>query len=427
MKKFYSILLASAVALSAAAGTPAKMQASVERNATWAIAPGFNSAKYAKIESLKDIEVTPAETTISLKAPAKAAPTTMDELVDIYDYTMTVYTQTGNINTTGTARIAKGEGANDIEITGLYYIDVTLKGTVDFSKKTITLPSQLIIDMPENSNYPGKDMDMWLYGGMASETEWSDDPITITINSDGTLSSRDRFVYGPKGLPGATYAYFGNVKLGASDMNTTITTQEYDVVDGYFTNTTHEFVWYCKAEYKENYSFNGDVYEECVILDKFMYPLFDGESISVLPVDLYRGAENEAFIDPILYFTVTDEGETNYGAAVYWGNDEDVDAIEGTFHDNIIEWSVDWAIPAVSIVNNKQEIESLYGKYLGCKLELPFNVENPGAGISDVIADSDANAPVEFFNLQGARISNPAAGQLVIRRQGKTVTKVFVK
>lgn len=60
-------------------------------------------------------------------------------------------------------------------------------------------------------------------------------------------------------------------------------------------------------------------------------------------------------------------------------------------------------------------------------INLTFDIEKAMSGISDVIADSDANAPVEFFNLQGARISNPAAGQLVIRRQGKTVTKVFVK
>lgn len=60
-------------------------------------------------------------------------------------------------------------------------------------------------------------------------------------------------------------------------------------------------------------------------------------------------------------------------------------------------------------------------------INLTFDIEKAMSGINDVIADSDANAPVEFFNLQGARISNPAAGQLVIRRQGKTVTKVFVK
>lgn len=49
------------------------------------------------------------------------------------------------------------------------------------------------------------------------------------------------------------------------------------------------------------------------------------------------------------------------------------------------------------------------------------------AGVGDVIADADENAPVEYFNLQGQRIANPVAGQYVIRRQGGTVTKVIVK
>ena len=35
--------------------------------------------------------------------------------------------------------------------------------------------------------------------------------------------------------------------------------------------------------------------------------------------------------------------------------------------------------------------------------------------------------PVEFYTLQGVRIQNPAAGQIVIRRQGTNVTKILVK
>ena len=39
---------------------------------------------------------------------------------------------------------------------------------------------------------------------------------------------------------------------------------------------------------------------------------------------------------------------------------------------------------------------------------------------------SDANAPVEYFNLQGIRVAQPEAG-LYIRRQGSSVTKILVK
>lgn len=46
-------------------------------------------------------------------------------------------------------------------------------------------------------------------------------------------------------------------------------------------------------------------------------------------------------------------------------------------------------------------------------------------GIGSVVAD-DANAPVEYYNLQGVRVAAPANG-VYIRRQGNSVTKVFVK
>ena len=45
-------------------------------------------------------------------------------------------------------------------------------------------------------------------------------------------------------------------------------------------------------------------------------------------------------------------------------------------------------------------------------------------GVDEIAIDE--NAPVEYYNLQGVRVENPANG-LYIRRQGKVVTKVLVK
>lgn len=44
--------------------------------------------------------------------------------------------------------------------------------------------------------------------------------------------------------------------------------------------------------------------------------------------------------------------------------------------------------------------------------------------IGDVTVDNDANAPVEYYNLQGVRVQNPENG-IFIRVQGKKVTKVI--
>lgn len=47
-----------------------------------------------------------------------------------------------------------------------------------------------------------------------------------------------------------------------------------------------------------------------------------------------------------------------------------------------------------------------------------------GSFVGSVVADDDAQ--VEYYNLQGMRVAQPAAGQLVIRRQGGVATKVVM-
>ncbi|MDE6036706.1 MAG: hypothetical protein K2G05_00375, partial [Duncaniella sp.] len=46
------------------------------------------------------------------------------------------------------------------------------------------------------------------------------------------------------------------------------------------------------------------------------------------------------------------------------------------------------------------------------------------SGLDVITVDEDA--PVEYYNLQGIRVENPAAG-LYIKRQGNTTTKVLIK
>ncbi len=47
--------------------------------------------------------------------------------------------------------------------------------------------------------------------------------------------------------------------------------------------------------------------------------------------------------------------------------------------------------------------------------------------VNDITADEDLNAPVRYFNLQGIEINEPAAGSVVIRRQGSTAEKLIVR
>ncbi len=63
---------------------------------------------------------------------------------------------------------------------------------------------------------------------------------------------------------------------------------------------------------------------------------------------------------------------------------------------------------------------------LGMRTPVYFQLSD-GAGVEDVIVDSNATAPVEYFNLQGMPVATPESGQLLIRRQGSKVSKVIIK
>ena len=50
-----------------------------------------------------------------------------------------------------------------------------------------------------------------------------------------------------------------------------------------------------------------------------------------------------------------------------------------------------------------------------------------GGTVTGVDAITTDDSAVEYYNLQGLRVENPAAGQIVIRRQGNNVTKEILK
>lgn len=98
--------------------------------------------------------------------------------------------------------------------------------------------------------------------------------------------------------------------------------------------------------------------------------------------------------------------------------DEGGDISEVTYGTKLVEWN-----------GSTQKIVFHWQKYTNGTSSYSPNINSivvtytTGAGIEEVIT-LDPNAPVEYYNLQGIRINNPAAGQIVIRRQGNVVDKV---
>ncbi|MCM1449752.1 MAG: phosphodiester glycosidase family protein [Clostridiales bacterium] len=52
-------------------------------------------------------------------------------------------------------------------------------------------------------------------------------------------------------------------------------------------------------------------------------------------------------------------------------------------------------------------------------------IDTESAGIDEIVNDENSNAPVEYYNLQGMRVMNPANG-IFIKRQGSKATKVMI-
>lgn len=413
MKKLYTLLLAASVAASASADALKAPASNATVDAANSINVAFNRARNAKAELCTPIARV-ATATPAKAAPAKAAPSTMAELLGIYEYNITVYRQGQTIPLSSVGSIQAGEGENEVKIVGIRYTDVTFVGTVDFAAGTITCaPQEMRTIEPED---PAVSEDMWLYG-------WDDDAdkedrtksIVININADGTLSSDEAFCYGVEDMPGYSYALFDGLKMTKSTTyNTIIEFAERDTDDeGYYLDTYTDYVTYGGAEHKEDYTYGGEALGECVVLSNFIFEDNSNVTVQTIPVQIERDTHT-IFIDTWVWFVYNNKG-TDVPVGIYALANNTLDAIEGTFAGNTISWTGNWT--AYCNLGS-------FGQWRGCKLTLPFYLEE--AGISDVTVDNE-NAPVEYFNLQGMRVNEPAAGQVVIRRQGTKVEKIFVK
>ncbi len=75
---------------------------------------------------------------------------------------------------------------------------------------------------------------------------------------------------------------------------------------------------------------------------------------------------------------------------------------------------------------------TLTGTSTSVSVSLPANgfavfATTSTTGVESVAVEADENAPVEYYNINGVRISEPTAAGLYIKRQGNKATKVVVK
>lgn len=118
-------------------------------------------------------------------------------------------------------------------------------------------------------------------------------------------------------------------------------------------------------------------------------------------------------VSSLAYLTLSSSGKT----------EDDVDAGHwGTLKDGVITF------PQKTLLVRETKYNDGSWYYANTSDTGSFKVVLPESeGVNDILTDDVADAPVEFFNLQGQRVDNPVKGQLLIRRQGTTASKVLVK
>lgn len=169
------------------------------------------------------------------------------------------------------------------------------------------------------------------------------------------------------------------------------------------------------------YAEYNDEYKAVVLLNflesyEFVPFFVDAEAGDALAIDAVAGAVSLS--QPVGEFPA---GVYNY--YFYNGETEEHIIAEATYTTDETTGNAVLASPEMLLMSDLGWVEY----FLDIELKLPFNVNGEVSGIKEVIATEDnSNAPVEYYNLQGIRVENPAAG-IYVRRQGSNVTKVLVK
>lgn len=187
------------------------------------------------------------------------------------------------------------------------------------------------------------------------------------------------------------------------------------------------------AEYYNNYL--SDVLYYDVMSDYLTFNAADNQKCFILPsaTGVYFPTESSGEIMMVYGSTNQMAGGSAVSADV-WGTyangaitfpETEIPDGAQSYDDVIsaISWSqAGFNTTSGAITYNDWSVPSFYSEI--CK------IESTGiAGVENVAADAtfDVNAPVEYFNLQGIRVANPEAGQLLIKRQGNKATKVVIR
>ncbi|MBD5207413.1 MAG: hypothetical protein HDS79_03975 [Bacteroidales bacterium] len=437
MKKFYSVLaMAAAIVGTAAAGTVN----------TTTVAKNSNLATQA-------IEAVELEGNLAVSSKSEVAPkelSSVDQVCNVYSFSDYQWMLKGDDPGIGTAVIAPVEG-NTVEVIFGSYSHFPITSTVDLANSTLTMKTA------DNKNvYYAESLDKYLSLELRvpdKDNKYTQnvDEATFKIQADGTINLGAVAIMGTWGGDSYNFGFAEGVMhpynkwtYKASEWETLA---DKAVVDEFVFNPAYSApvepqpttLMVNKTEpnifllYKP-YTVGGWAQRNATVNDEgFLYvDMTNKDCVLLRPLVWcgftlrYSGGETEAMYP-----------YNNEGYRVYledWTQDELIEEAELVMEDG--ESLQDYlsyydsknnevVVKNVVFGNAQNPVANLIWtaqKNLWYKIALP---ESYGAGVADITVDD--NAPVKYYNLQGVEISNPAAGELVIVKQGAKVSKSIVK
>ena len=421
MKKLYALLSTAAVALTASAVAPLSAEL-----------PQLPRHQFQTASGIQNVVIPETQAARLQKAPAKAAAaTSVADFQGVYlgeSYSLrTNDSQTDNVGwqIDGTAGIFDvGDGT--VTISGLWDESIELTGGVfDPTTQTITFSPQdpgvaagnytvylAVLDLNTNTlldkdivfNVDVENRNIYYMGDLnAAQTQWATCLCIAAMNA-------------------STGAYVGGFDFLAY--------VDFNEVNGYVQYSYWEDE--NATEPTDTYDF---IYTEIQGNDLVCYNLLGGGFSYPVPFTVDATARTATCVDAV--FTEQSDGTTMYP---FYLCDVEISGESASLGSTTVETDI--------VFGDDGEGGTLTGltkdyvaavcdyqgqilPWVGNGLIYDFTIVYTGdlladmAGVKDITIDNvDANAPVEYFNLQGQRVANPTNGQILIRRQGSTVSKI---
>ncbi len=166
-------------------------------------------------------------------------------------------------------------------------------------------------------------------------------------------------------------------------------------------NTGTELQWAC-TETEEHYltlNFGGNYYVESIEV------LFEGAYATNYSLKLFNATQAASMLREQAEDNVITVEDNNTPLNVIRNDKAQAGTYSGVTLETSKALNTGWGIKVKEI--------QVYGS------------ESTPTGVQNVAVDNnDTDAPVEYYNLQGIRVANPASGQILIRRQGNNVSKI---